>query len=113
MVRQKEQIELLRRRSNMVSHGPWICSGFCAIYAGNQRRSQVIGEVRSLCLCKGKGSQIDCASHTTICLISLGSKIYDKILARRMQEKSERLLWDVQGGFRPGKECIIRPFPSV
>ena len=55
---------------------------------------------------KGKGSQIDCASHKAISLISLGSKFYARILARRIQEKSERLLWEAQGGFRPGKGCM-------
>ena len=59
---------------------------------------------------KGKGSQIDCASHKAISLISLGSKFYARILARRIQEKSERLLWEAQGGFRPGKGCMDQIF---
>ena len=41
-------------------------------------------------LYKGKGSQIDCASHRAISLISLGSKVYAKVLARRMQEKRKK-----------------------
>ena len=57
-------------------------------------------------LFKGKGSQLDCASRRAISLISLGSKVYAKVLARRMQERSERLLWEAQGGFRPGRGCI-------
>ena len=43
-------------------------------------------------LYKGKGLQIDCASHRAISLISLGNKVYAKVLAIRMQEISERLL---------------------
>ena len=61
-------------------------------------------------LYKGKGSQLDCASHRAISLISLGSKVYAKVLARRMQERSERLLWEAQGGFRPGRGCMDQIF---
>ena len=57
-------------------------------------------------LYKDKGSQIDCASHRAISVISLGSKDYAKILARTMQERSERLLWEVQRGFTSGRGCM-------
>ena len=43
---------------------------------------------------KGKGSQIGCASHRAISKIGLGSKVYAKISARRIQEISDRLLWE-------------------
>ena len=36
--------------------------------------------------------------------------IYTKILARRMQARSERLLWEAQGGFRPGRGCMDQIF---
>ena len=61
-------------------------------------------------LYKGKGSQLDCASHRAISLISLGSKVNAKVLARRMQERSERLLWEAQGGFKPGRGCMDQIF---
>ena len=41
-----------------------------------------------------KASQIVCANHRAISLISLGSKVYAKILPRRIQEGPERLLWE-------------------
>ena len=39
----------------------------------------------------------------------MGSKVYAKILAR-MQERSEKLLWEAQGGFRPGRGCMNQIF---
>ena len=63
-------------------------------------------------LYKGKGSQINCASHKAIILFSLGSKVYAKVLARRMQE--------LKGGCGRPKEALdleegvwIRSFPSA
>ena len=55
----------------------------------------------------------DCAIYRAISLITLGSKVYAKILARRKQKRSKRLLWEDQGGFRPGKGCMIFPLRMI
>ena len=64
-------------------------------------------------LYKSKRLQIDCASHGAIGLISLDSKVYAKVLARRIQERSERpnkRSWEVQGDFRPRRGCMDQIF---
>lgn len=58
---------------------------------------QAIDKVQSSCLCVK--TQIDYTRYTSISLISLDSKMYAIILGRRMQERSERQLWKVEGGF--------------
>ncbi|CAK1580622.1 unnamed protein product, partial [Parnassius mnemosyne] len=61
-------------------------------------------------LYKGKGSHFDCGCYRAISLTSLASKVYSKVLTRRMQEKSERFLWEAQCGFRPGRGCTDQMF---
>ena len=59
---------------------------------------------------KGKGSTYDCIYYRAISLVSLASKVYAKVLTRRIQGKSEKYLWEAQGGFRPGRGCMDQVF---
>ena len=77
----------------MVGHASWICSSFFAIYAGNQGRPQTVGEVQSSCFCiKAKVHRYTAQAISFSIFKSLDIKDYDKIMARRMQKRSERLL---------------------
>ena len=62
-------------------------------------------------LYKGKGSQIDCTNHRAISFISLGGKVYAKILARRMQERSGRLFGRPKGALDLEEDVWINLFP--
>ncbi|KAJ0169314.1 hypothetical protein K1T71_015198 [Dendrolimus kikuchii] len=61
-------------------------------------------------LYKGKGSRMECASYRAISLISTASKVYAKIIEKRMRVVSDGLLWDAQGGFRNGRGCMDQVF---
>ncbi|KAJ0183432.1 hypothetical protein K1T71_001408 [Dendrolimus kikuchii] len=61
-------------------------------------------------LYKGKGSRMECASYRAISLISTASKVYAKIIEKRMKVVSDGLLWDAQGGFRNGRGCMDQVF---
>ena len=50
-----------------------------------------------------KGDTLECTNNRTISLISHSSKIYLKIIARRMKRKMKEEIADEQCGFIPGK----------
>ena len=61
-------------------------------------------------LYKGKGAQKECKSYRAISLLSVASKVYGRILVDRVNEKTDKMLWDVQAGFRQGRGCTDQVF---
>ena len=63
-------------------------------------------------LFKGDGSQLDPDNYRLLAISSVVSKLFEKILYRRIQAWSERvgLLSDLQGGFRAGRSTVDQLF---
>ena len=61
-------------------------------------------------LFKGKGSRYECKNFRGISLLSVVGKVYGRILINRIREKTERAIWEVQGGFMRGKGCMDQIF---
>jgi len=59
---------------------------------------------------KGKGDKSECGSYRGISLLSIPSKVYGKILIRRVQEITNGKVSEEQGGFRTGKGCVDQIF---
>jgi len=61
---------------------------------------------------KGKGSRMHCASYRAISLISKATKVFGKIVERRMRVTSDELLWKARGGIKNNRGCIYQISPS-
>ena len=53
-----------------------------------------------------KGSKMTCSNYRGISLLSVSSKVYTRMLDRRMRSKTESKATEVQGGFRQGRSCV-------
>ena len=61
-------------------------------------------------LYKGKGEKCVCGSYRGISLLSVTGKLYGRVLIQRVRKETERLVKDVQGGFRQGRGCVDQIF---
>ena len=53
-----------------------------------------------------KKDKLDCGNYRGIGLLSHAGKIFASILQRRILKKTEEILSESQGGFRPGRSTI-------
>ncbi len=56
-------------------------------------------------LYNGMGDKYECISFRGLSLLSVASKVYGKVLIKRVREGMEGVICDEQGGFRRGREC--------
>ena len=61
-------------------------------------------------LFKGKGDVYDCSNFRGISLLSVVGKVYGRILINRIRDKTERVISEVQSGFRRGRGCTDQTF---
>ncbi|KAF1010546.1 MAG: hypothetical protein GAK29_05048 [Acinetobacter bereziniae] len=61
-------------------------------------------------LYKGKGKRSECKNYRAISLLSVAGKVFGRILIDRVREVTECRIWDVQGGFMPGRGCVDQIF---
>ena len=57
-----------------------------------------------------KGDRTDCTNYRGICLLSVGYKIFVKVLYKRLNAHCENILGDYQAGFRRNKSTINHIF---
>jgi hypothetical protein len=50
-----------------------------------------------------KGSRQDCNNYRGIALLNVTYKIFSNCVLSKLKEKSEEIIGDYQGGFRPGR----------
>ncbi len=59
---------------------------------------------------KGKGNKGECNNYRRISLLSVPSKIYERIVTERLMQLTEKKVIDEQGGFKRGKSCVDQIF---
>ncbi len=57
-------------------------------------------------LYKGKGDKHGCTSFRSTNLLSVGGKVYGKVLIKRVGKGTEGVICDEQGGFRRARGCV-------
>ena len=61
-------------------------------------------------LFKGKGDVFECSNYRGISLLSVVGKVYGRVLINRIRDRTERVILEVQGGFRRGRGCMDQIF---
>ena len=61
-------------------------------------------------LFKGKGDVYECSNYRGISLLSVVGKVYGRVLINRIRDKTEKVISEVQGGFRRGRGCMDQVF---
>ena len=61
-------------------------------------------------LFKGKGCKDECKNYRGISLLSVGGKVYARVLMERVRKITEGMMNDEQGGFRKGRGCVDQIF---
>ena len=61
-------------------------------------------------LYKGKGDMYECSNFRGISLLSVGGKVYGRVLINRIRDKTENMIAEVQNGFRRGRGCTDQIF---
>ncbi len=65
-------------------------------------------------LYKGRGNREDCNSYrSSISLISVPGKIYEKVVDERMTKKTDNRVGDEQGDFRKGRGYVDQTLANV
>jgi hypothetical protein len=59
---------------------------------------------------KGKGERTECKNYRGISMLSIGGKVYGRVLVDRVVKKTEGRISDEQGGFRKGRGCVDQVF---
>ena len=59
---------------------------------------------------KGKGDRRECTNYRRISVLGIPGKIYGKILINKDAEDMRVYAAEEQGGFRPGRGCVIQVF---
>ena len=54
-----------------------------------------------------KGCKAECGNYRGISLLSVVGKVYARILSDRLREETNGVVMDKQGGFRPGRGCVV------
>ena len=55
---------------------------------------------------KNKGERAECKNYRGISLLSVAGKVYGRIVVDRVNERTNFLVSDEQGGFRSGRSCV-------
>ena len=61
-------------------------------------------------LYKGKGDKCECSNSRGISLLSLVSKLHDRVLIKRVRAGTECTIGEVQCGFRQDRGCMDQAF---
>ena len=61
-------------------------------------------------LYKGKGDVHGCSNFRGKSLLSVVEKVYGRLLIKRIKDKTENVIAEVQGGFRRGRGCTDQIF---
>ena len=61
-------------------------------------------------LYKGKGDMYECSNFRGISLLSVVGKVYGRVLINRIRDTTEKVIAEVQGGFRRGRGCTDQIF---
>ena len=59
---------------------------------------------------KGKGERTECKNYRGISMLSIGGKVYGRVLVDRVVKETEGRISDEQGGFRKGRGCVDQVF---
>ena len=54
---------------------------------------------------EGKGDVYECSNFRGISSLSVVGKVYGRILIKRIRDKTENVIVEVQSGFRRGRGC--------
>ena len=61
-------------------------------------------------LYKGKGDVHECSNFRGISLLRVVGKVYGRLLIKRIRDKTENVIAEVQSGFRRGRGCTDQIF---
>ncbi|CAI6370121.1 unnamed protein product [Macrosiphum euphorbiae] len=67
-------------------------------------------KIALVCPIHKKGDKQDCNNYRGIALLSVAYKVFTNCILSRIRTKSEQIIGDYQGGFRPGRSTVDQIF---